>query len=381
MSTDYYGLLEISKDADFDAIKKAYRKQAVKWHPDKNNSSEAADMFKSISEAYSVLSDPEKRDIYDRYGVDGLKEQDNGSVDPMNIFNMFNQSFFNTSNSRSQSHPLEISETLTLRETFTGKQVMRDIVRNVKCVNCNGTGYSDKVVRVCKYCHGTKMIRQHVQMGPMTTIQVSPCNKCSQIMPGPVCAKCGGQKVEKQRTNVNIQISQGCVHNDRISIKNAGHYNVDTAVLEDLVIVVRLADDPTFRHNVQIDTNMGKITVDGKNILYVADITLAEALCGFKRQLSHFSGKQITFSVKEITSHGDVYMVKNMGIPPNGDMYVVIQIAYPTEIDNDMKQNIWKALTPTPFNNVSATMGISKVTQRQRPSNGQEQCHTQCAQQ
>lgn len=169
-STDkLYNILQVEKNASPEEIKKAYRKLARQYHPDKNTNQDNGDKIKEINHAYEILSDPEKRNIYDNYGEEGLNGNNMNDFDPFSMF--FNQ---NRKNKNITKHQHVIS----LKEYFTKKHVNITISIKDICKNCDGTCFSDKKSRKCNSCNGEGKRVNIIRQGPIIQQVVQPCNVC-----------------------------------------------------------------------------------------------------------------------------------------------------------------------------------------------------------
>ena len=225
----YYDILKIEKSADQKAIKKAYRKLIIKWHPDKNNNSkESEEKFKKISEAYEVLSDEKKRNIYNKYGKDGLKQK-GYEFDPGDIGNIFKQFFkgsggspfggFGGFDEEEQSDEPEDIQTLyeaTLEEAFSGETVKTSIKRQTKCKKCSGSGSKSGVTTKCSECKGKGIVHRLIQLGPgMFTKQSMSCDKCNgnkfTVKADDICNECKGQGIFSESHTIEFSIPRGVV--------------------------------------------------------------------------------------------------------------------------------------------------------------------------
>lgn len=357
--TEYYDILEINKNCDQNEIKKSYRKLALKWHPDKNKSPEAIEMFKKINEAYDILSDPEKRKIYDQFGKDGLNNKDM-QFDPNNMFNMFNSMFgehmnFNVSGFGFQSQQrsnIELVEHITLNDIFTGKTVKKTFSRKSFCVDCNSTGSSDGKEHTCKICNGRRFVQQHTRMGSMlsiSTVQCPTCNGRGYDNGTHNCPKCNGEKFINESFSFDLTIPFGFTENDAIIKKNIGHYDLSTKTRGDVIIKINVMRDQNFIRNAMVN---GQYRIDGYDLLTRVHITLAESLCGFTHTIKHVDNRNIIFNMSDIVKNNDLYIIENEGLQTKekdirGKLYVIFIIDYVDKLTIEQKKIIWHSITGT----------------------------------
>lgn len=252
MSNDYYEILGISNTADISQIKKAYRKLALKYHPDRNQGNkEAEEQFKLINEAYEVLSDEQKRQIYDRYGKDGLSGNFNGSFEDFDLSDLFS-SFFgggdfrrNRSSSQKYALDLEIALNLDFNEAVFGceKEIKYDF--KISCQDCKATGAKDGKKSTCHYCGGRGQI-SHSQ-GFMSFVRT--CSHCmgSGEAIKEKCPKCSGNGFNTAQNSITIQIPEGVDNGNRIRV--AGKGNVFMGQTGDLFVRTIVKEDENFIRN------------------------------------------------------------------------------------------------------------------------------------
>lgn len=260
MNIDYYEILEISRDADGAEIKKAYRKLALQFHPDRNQGNkEAEEKFKAINEAYQVLSDEQKRSTYDRYGQAGLDRQGFSHFSDMNyedimgdLGSIFESVFGGGANGSSRQNKkynldLESDVTLAFNEAIFGCKKEMNFAYKKPCETCDGTGSKDKKNATCKECKGKGQV--FYRQGFMTFSQTCPtCNGKGTVITNP-CSACNGKSFTTVEDKVTIDIPEGIDNNNRIRV--AGKGNIDERGSRgDLYILVRVKEDEHFvRHN------------------------------------------------------------------------------------------------------------------------------------
>ncbi len=256
---DYYEILEVSRDATFEEIKKAYRKLALKYHPDRNpGDKEAEEKFKLINEAYQVLSDEEKRALYDRYGKSGLENQGYGGFshssyeDIMDFFESvfggaFGQGFGKRKSEEKYSLDLGIEVEITFQESLFGTQKEIEYSYKVPCEECKGTGAKNGELCACPECHGRGQI--YYRQGFMTFSQTCPqCGGSGEIVKEK-CAKCYGYGYETKHEKITIEIPEGVESGNRIRVQGRGNLS-PSGYRGDLYITIHVKEDEHFvRHH------------------------------------------------------------------------------------------------------------------------------------
>jgi len=338
-SADYYSLLGVHKEASAKQIKKAYRDLSLKWHPDKNpdNKEVAEQKFMEISNAYEILSNADKRKIYDQYGEEGLKNSggsDSGFnfKNPFDIF--FEQGGFNFGGDRgnkqqaNRGQDLVIPLQVTLKDLYLGRVYQVSHKRQVLCSKCRGTGAEhEHSIEKCHVCKGsgTRVVTQQLGPGFITQTQTT-CNHCGgkgNIIKS-VCPHCKGKKVEKGEEQITVRIEQGMQDGHRIVFDQQNDENPNT-VPGDLVFVLSQVPNQDF-------------TRQGNNLHCSLTITLLEALTGFTKEIKHLDGRPVTIQRTEVTIPGQTLMIKEKGMPifesySHGDLYVLITVLFPREIN------------------------------------------------
>ena len=304
---DYYNILGVDKTATQEEIKKAYRKLAIKYHPDKGGD---AEKFKEISEAYETLSDPVKRQEYDNPQPDLSDFFNNG-----NFFSR-NADFFpgrNFNKMREESFTVNY----TLEQAYNEETIKQTIHVNRLCKDCNGTGNSSGIDSTCNICNGTGM--SVTKKGNMIIQQ--PCIQCGgrgYIIENP-CKTCKGKRVILKEVNINITIPRNDTPGFKKIVNNIGSVDIHTKIQQPVIFIFNELEHPVFKR-------------DGNNIVYKCDITLAESLCGFNREIKLLDKSSIYISIDEIIKPFTKKVVKNKGL--NGDLVIVFDVIYPKEIEN-----------------------------------------------
>lgn len=256
---DYYEILEITRNSDTHEIKKAYRKLALKYHPDRNQGDkEAEEKFKKINEAYQILGDEEKRTLYDKYGKAGVENGGFSSgfggfedIDLGDIFSSFFGGGFSGFDGRKKSVDkyhldIEISITLEFKEAVFG--IEKEIKYNIKkpCNKCDATGSKDKKQNICPHCGGNGKISQ--RRGFMSYIQTCPhCGGSGEIIKDK-CDKCHGLGYEEEEVELKFDVPKGV--DNGVKIRLAGKGNISkTKEVGDLYVLIRVKDDKNFVRN------------------------------------------------------------------------------------------------------------------------------------
>lgn len=349
MSSEYYDILEIKRTADQEEIKKAYRKLALKWHPDKNQSPEASEKFKQIGEAYGILSDPEKKAIYDQHGKEGLKHN---NVNPggQDIFAMFNQMFgggmfggFPFAQFQ-QDFTIHVPESISLKDVWNGTNIVKEIDRRTWCDKCKSSGYKGNKKTPCPECSGNKMKQQRIQQGHMIQITTAPCQHCHMtgINPNDLCDACHGSKYVNEKYKFEVPIKKGTVEGQTITLNGIGHA-LDNSSRGNIVIHIQVNQDEIFKRNIQI----GNMRLSPYDLFATLQLTLVESLCGFKKIIKNPNNDSVVVDSNETTYTGDVLQVPNQGIPiddtKRGHLFVQIEVVR-TNLSDDVKQKLREIL-------------------------------------
>ena len=347
MSKDYYSILGVDKNASEEQIKKAYRKKAMQFHPDKNPGDASAEAkFKEAAEAYDVLSDANKKSNYDRFGsaegnpfgggFGGGNPFGGGHGFSMDdIFSQFGDIFGNRGGGRqrrqARGSDLRIKVVLTIEEILKGCNKKLKYRRHVKCDPCSGSGGTD--VRDCLTCGGTgrRMVGQNTPFGQMRTETTCPdCQGSGKIIRNK-CHTCHGDGTQVREQVVDVQIPVGVSTGMQLTMQGFGN-EIRDGIAGDLQILVEEAQDFSFKR-------------EGNNIIVEKTISVIDAICGAHLKVSTPHG-DLPIYIEPGTEHGRTMRVSGKGIPDIhyglGDLYVKIAIKIPKSIDLDEKHILEK---------------------------------------
>ena len=362
--SDYYSILGINKTASQDEIKKAYRKMALKYHPDRNKDPGATEKFKEIGEAYEVLSNPEKKDIYDRFGKEGLENHGHmPSGNAADIFNMFfgggspfsgmfgGNSFgrgnpfsgmFGGGNMEEQPENLFIKINISIQEVFNGGTKTVSIPINHVCPKCNGSKMKPgKSIDKCKYCNGSGMFTH--QRGNM--IMRSTCPHCRGqgigINEADKCEKCQGLGIIQKNTEFKIPIKKGTRTEDKY-VSNEGNYTSSGKQRGQVFFVFNVVDDENYKLSKSGDKS------SKNNLETTCYVNLVDSLVGASINLKHVNGKKYTIKLTKIVNNKQKICVPGLGLPlrenPNkyGDLIITINLVMPEVITDEQKTELKK---------------------------------------
>lgn len=373
MDTSYYDLLGVKKSASESEIKKAFRKLALKWHPDKNpnNRDTAEKKFKEINEAYQILSDGDKRKVYDKYGKEGLKEQgmgfnpqDMGGISEI-LKQMFGDGLFGgmggmsgrNRDPASQIPPVTTHQQVSLEDIYKGTTLTIHIERYTLCDPCNATGNSDGMDHDCQKCNGDGYVVQIQRMGPIIQQIKAHCKECNgKGTTGNVkkCKHCNGNSANKGKHKITFSIPKGINNGQVIEIQNQGNHipekHRSTYERSSVRIIIKTKPHKVFKRG-NVVVNRRK---DQSHLFVSLNITLAEALCGFQKTIRYLDGTDLVIEEDKITKHEEVKVIVGYGLQTprgKGNLYVQYNVRFPKEheLSKSKKTEIYKLLTNEPF--------------------------------
>ncbi len=347
---DYYKILDVNKNANEQEIKKAYKKLAFKYHPDRNKDANASDKFKEVSEAYAVLSDPQKRKMYEQYGEAGVHQnysqedifrganfddifssfRSRGGGDPFSsIFGSMFRGGVRRQRDVGQSH--ETTMEITLEDVAKGVERKLKYKKLEVCPKCQGQGGTN--VQTCQTCHGRGAVRQTKRMGPMQFVTETVCPECHGQGKSikNKCTECRGMgKIEKIE-DLTVNIPKGIENGMTINLEGMGDYGKDG--YGDVFVHVRVKPHKYFKRH-------------GKDLLIERNIDIAQAVLGDNIQIKDIEENDVNIKIPTGTQSGAVIRAKGHGIPElhggKGDLNVKVNVKIPK--DNNISSELKKEL-------------------------------------
>ena len=351
---DYYEVLGVDKNASADDIKKAYRKLAIKYHPDKNPGDKAAEeKFKEAAEAYSVLSDADKKAKYDQFGhagVEGAGPDFSGGFGNLNdiLNDLFGGAFGGGFGGFSgfgggfgggqrqqrvyRGRDIRVRVKLTLEEIAKGVEKDISIEKSVPCHECGGKGAKNSSdIKTCPACNGTGQVQRVVNSFLGQTVTYSTCQQCGgegKIITNP-CRSCGGTGLVRKRETIKVKIPAGVEAGMQLTIQVQGHAAKNNGINGDLLVVIEEQEHPNLKR-------------EGNNLYYTKVVSLPEAILGAEVEVPCLDGAY-KIKVEPGTQSGTVVRLRNKGLPTvngyggTGDMYVKIAVWIPKKLEKDEK--------------------------------------------
>ncbi len=334
---DYYEVLGVQKGASKDDIKKAYRKLAIQYHPDKNPGNKPAEeKFKEATEAYEVLSDDQKKAAYDQFGFAGVESMGGGQHDYSSAFRDFEDifgdfsgifdSFFGGAGRRAQRSSGNVHQGQNLRydieipfqDAVFGTKVEIQYARNESCSSCHGTGGAGR--KVCPTCAGSGQVRRSQGFFSIA----SPCPSCGGegfVIENP-CKICGGSGTQKKRQKIVVTVPAGIEDGKRVVIPNQGDAGPNGGPPGDLYVFIRVKAHENFER-------------DGADLYCAVPISITQAALGTDLYVATLDGKRIKVKIPAGIQNGKMLRVRDEGIPVGGrrgDLYIKVIIHIPSKL-------------------------------------------------
>lgn len=365
---DYYEVLGVDKNVSEEELKKAYRRLAKKYHPDANpdNRKEAEEKFKEVSEAYEVLSDPQKRRMYDQFGHDGPQGFGGGAGGPGggyysyttsgfddfgdfgdlgDIFSSFfggGSGFGGRANRQKSSGPrkgrdLKYNLDVTFEESYTGVKKEITILRDEECPTCHGSKAKPGTkATTCKTCNGTGTIKQTVStiLGQMQTTKTCPeCNGEGTKIEEK-CTNCRGKGTVRKTVKIQVAVPAGIDHGQTIVLKGEGESGIKGGPRGDLYIVVSVRNHSVFKRQ-------------GNNVICEIPITITQATLGANLEIPMVDGGKENYKIPEGTQAGSKFVIRSKGFKSvnsnvQGDYIFIVNVQIPKKLTAEQRDLLTK---------------------------------------
>ena len=343
---DYYEVLGVARDADADAVKKAYRKLAIQLHPDRNKEPGAEERFKEFSEAYAVLSDPQKRARYDQFGHAGIDQQYSSEdlfrgADFGDLFrgtgfeDLFSQmfGFGGRAAGPSRGRDLQTTHAITLEQAFSGTEARIEYWRLEGCERCKGSGAEPGTpVDTCPTCRGAGQVARVAQTMFGTMRQLSACPECrgeGRRVATP-CKECRGSGHERHRRTVTVTVPAGIESGQVLRVAGQGEVGGRGGPYGDLYVEVEVRPHERFHR-------------EGADLLVEAPVSFPEAVLGTRLRLEGIEGDEVAVEVPAGSETGKVLRVRGKGMPflrgsGRGDLHVRLRVVVPSRVSDKARK-------------------------------------------
>jgi len=363
MSKDYYEILGVNKNATDAELKKAYRKLAMQYHPDRNpGNTEAENKFREISEAYRILSDGTKRAQYDQYGRvfdenGGGFGGGGGGFSGETIFeeffgDVFGDFFGSTGNTKRTRRPqkgrsIQIDIDITFMEAAFGCDKELEVPKTENCSRCEGSGAEPEGMETCSTCGGRGTIQRRQGLFAISTT----CNNCGgtgQVIKE-VCTECKGAGTHRTKNKINIKIPAGVESGMTLRVGGKGDDGMNGGPAGDLYVEINVIDHDFFRR-------------DGRDIFVELPVSFVDAILGKELEISTLEGKE-KIEIKQGTQPGDRIVLRGKGLPDVqgygvGNMNIDIKVLLPTKLTKEQKDLLKKFDGATTEDNYSSHKSI-----------------------
>jgi len=344
---DYYEVLGVSRDATNDAIKEAYRRLALQYHPDRNpGNKEAEEKFKEATEAYEVLSDPQKRATYDRFGFQGVESTGFTWTDDLSrvqrefgdifghgffddLFDLFGGGVETRTKQRGggRGEDIETVVTVSLKEVSEDTEKEIEITRLDTCPVCSGTGSASAGTRTCPQCSGTGQI--YYQQGFFAITRTCPkCNGSGQIIEKP-CRNCNGKGRVRKKEKLRVTIPAGIESGSKLRVRGKGNVGIRGGPSGNLYLNILIEKDPNFIR-------------EGPNLIYQLYVTFTEAALGTEREVPTLKGS-VRMKIPAGTQSSTIFRLRGKGLPDidglrRGDQLVRVMVETPVNLRYEERQ-------------------------------------------
>lgn len=358
---DYYKILGVDKNIKNDDLKKAYKKLAVKYHPDKyankseKEKKEAEEKFKEIAEAYSVLSDSKKRQQYDMFGTVDGNGFGTGGFDPFEMFrnmggftdNDFNPfSGFRKQKKVNKGTDIRFTTKITLEELYNNSEHTIKYKRYKPCKTCSGKGTKDGKIETCPYCHGTGMITETYRSGYITQFSQSPCQHChgtGTTISNP-CSDCHGTGLILNEESLKFNVPIGCTNNSYTVIEGAGNYPKNgEGINGNLQLIFNVQPHPVY----SVDEN------NPFDLITTIEIPIMDCITGCSTSIKDLNNEDIKIDIKPFTINNSEITINNKGLKTpygrRGNIVVYIKQKMPKNLTNEEIKLINKLKKSTNF--------------------------------
>lgn len=348
---DYYEVLGVSKSASPEEIKKAYRKLALKYHPDKNPDDKAAEeKFKEAAEAYDVLSSPEKKQRYDQFGHSGMGGAGGFSGAGMSMEDIFSQfgdlfgggGFFGGFGGAQQRQQVNRGSNLRLKVELSLEEIAKGVEKKLKvkkyiaCKSCHGNGEKNGNSHVnCSECNGTGQVTriQNTLLGRMQTTSTCPVCGGSGKMIKEKCPDCNGEGILRGEEIISVKIPAGVYEGLQLSVSGKGNAARRGGVNGDLIVLIKEKDHP-------------ELIRDGNDLLYNLFISIPDAILGASAEIPTLDGK-VKVSIDKGTQSGKILRLRKKGLPSieghgTGDLLIKVNVFIPKEISREEEKMLEK---------------------------------------
>ena len=341
---DYYAVLGVARNASDEEIRRAFRRKAMEYHPDRNKNADAEEKFKEINEAYQVLLDAKKRGQYDRFGRAGVGSGAHGGSSPFDGFDDFGgfgdifDSFFGNASARAGRQPrrggdLQQQVTLSFEEAVFGAHREVEINRLEVCHHCSGAGNEPGTsVETCSDCRGAGQVRrsQRSVFGQFTQVVGCPaCRGRGSVIATP-CTNCRGAGRERRKRKIEVKIPGGVESGMQVRLSGEGDAGSDGGGSGNLYVGVNVQEHSLFRR-------------DGTDILYTLPLNIAEAALGVEKTIPTIDGFDEELKLPQGTQPGTEFRIRNKGVPHlhsnrRGDLRVLADVRIPGSLNSHQRE-------------------------------------------